>query len=61
MHPAPYGGPTVFGYETDLPLRRAAQISVHTSPLSTLGGKDAGGMNVYIRELACHLAEVGLP
>ncbi len=58
---APYAGPSVFGYETDIPLRRAAQISVHTSPLATLGGKDAGGMNVYIRELACHLAEQGLP
>src|SRR5215211_3500651 len=44
-----------------MPLRRAAQISVHTSPLAALGGTDAGGMNVYIRELACHLAEQGLP
>jgi D-inositol-3-phosphate glycosyltransferase len=44
-----------------MPLRRAAQISVHTSPLATLGGADAGGMNVYIRELACHLAQAGLP
>jgi D-inositol-3-phosphate glycosyltransferase len=44
-----------------MPLRRAAQISVHTSPLATLGGKDAGGMNVYIRELSCHLARQGLP
>lgn len=52
---------SVFGYETDAPLRRAAQISVHTSPLATLGGKDAGGMNVYIRELASHLAAEGLP
>jgi len=58
---APYRGPSVFGYETDLPLTRAAQISVHTSPLATLGGKDAGGMNVYIRELAFHLAKQGLP
>jgi D-inositol-3-phosphate glycosyltransferase len=58
---APYGGPSVFGYETDMPLRRAAQISVHTSQLATLGGTDAGGMNVYIRELACHLAQQGLP
>jgi D-inositol-3-phosphate glycosyltransferase len=56
-----YAGPSVFGYETDLPLRRAAQISVHTSPLATLGGKDAGGMNVYVRELACNLAKLGLP
>lgn len=58
---ASYAGPSVFGYETDAPLRRAAQISVHTSPLATLGGKDAGGMNVYIRELSCHLAAQGLP
>jgi D-inositol-3-phosphate glycosyltransferase len=58
---APYGGPSVFGFETDLPLRRAAQISVHTSPLATLGGKDAGGMNVYIRELSSHLANLGIP
>jgi D-inositol-3-phosphate glycosyltransferase len=56
-----YEGPSVFGFETDLPLRRAAQISVHTSPLATLGGKDAGGMNVYVRELSCHLARQGLP
>ena len=61
MSVAPYGGPSVFGYETDMPLRRAAQISVHTSPLATLGGTDAGGMNVYIRELSCHLAKQGLP
>ena len=61
MKLAPYGGPAVFGYDTDTPLRRAAQISVHTSPLATLGGKDAGGMNVYIRELATHLAAQGLP
>lgn len=50
----------MFGFETDLPVRRAAQISVHTSPLATLGGKDAGGMNVYIAELACHLARLDL-
>jgi D-inositol-3-phosphate glycosyltransferase len=55
-----YAGPAVFGYETDHP-RRVAAISVHTSPLATLGGKDAGGMNVYVRELSCHLAELGLP
>lgn len=55
-----YSGPSVFGYETDH-LRRVASISVHTSPLATLGGKDAGGMNVYVRELSCHMAQLGLP
>lgn len=55
-----YAGPAVFGYETDHP-RRVASISVHTSPLATLGGKDAGGMNVYVRELSCHTAQLGLP
>jgi D-inositol-3-phosphate glycosyltransferase len=55
-----FTGPSVFGYETDT-LRRVASISVHTSPLATLGGKDAGGMNVYVRELACHVADLGLP
>ncbi|HET9660529.1 MAG TPA: glycosyltransferase [Thermomicrobiales bacterium] len=55
-----YAGPSVFGYETDH-LRRVASISVHTSPLATLGGKDAGGMNVYVRELSCHTAHLDLP
>ncbi|MEO7022304.1 MAG: glycosyltransferase, partial [Ktedonobacteraceae bacterium] len=33
-----------------------AMLSVHTSPLAMPGSaKDAGGMNVYIRELACEL------
>ncbi len=35
--------------------RRVAMLSVHTSPLAALGGKDTGGMNVYVRELARHL------
>ena len=26
-----------------------AMISYHTCPLATLGGKDTGGMNVYVR------------
>lgn len=36
-------------------------ISMHTSPLATLGGTDAGGMNVYIRDLAIHIARLGSP
>ena len=55
-----YEGPSVFGYETDV-LNRVAAISVHTSPLADLGSKDAGGMNVYVRELSCHIAALGLP
>lgn len=55
-----YEGPSVFGYETDV-LHRAAAISVHSSPLANLGSTDAGGMNVYVRELSCHIAAIGLP
>ncbi|MCC6705247.1 MAG: glycosyltransferase [Thermomicrobiales bacterium] len=55
-----YDGPSVFGYETDV-LTRVAAISAHTSPLASLGGKDAGGMNVYVRELSYHIAKQGLP
>ena len=55
-----YPGPSVGGFETDAPLSRVAAISVHTSPLATLGQKDAGGMNVYVRELSCHIARRGL-
>ena len=40
--------------------RRIAMISMHTSPLATLGGKDAGGMNVYVRDLAIHVARAGV-
>lgn len=36
-------------------VRRVAMISVHTSPLAILGGRDAGGLNVYVRELAQQL------
>ena len=37
-------------------LRRLALLSVHTSPLDQPGTGDAGGMNVYILELARRLA-----
>ncbi len=30
-------------------------LSVHTCPLAVLGGKDTGGMNVYVRELSREL------
>src|SRR5262249_39209357 len=41
-------------------VRRVAMISLHTSPLASLGRtRDAGGMNVYIRELARELGQNG--
>ncbi|MCZ7415008.1 MULTISPECIES: D-inositol-3-phosphate glycosyltransferase [unclassified Streptomyces] len=40
--------------------RRVAMLSVHTSPLHQPGTGDAGGMNVYIVELARQLAELGI-
>jgi D-inositol-3-phosphate glycosyltransferase len=39
---------------------RIAMLSVHTCPLATLGGKETGGMNVYVRELARELGNRGL-
>ena len=39
---------------------RIAMLSVHTCPLATLGGKDTGGMNVYVRELARELGRRGV-
>jgi len=37
-----------------------AMISYHTCPLAVLGGKDTGGMNVYVRELTRHLGQLGV-
>jgi D-inositol-3-phosphate glycosyltransferase len=39
--------------------RRIAIISEHASPLALLGGVDAGGQNVYVGQLAAHLARAG--
>lgn len=39
---------------------RVAMLSVHSSPLAQLGGKEAGGMNVYVRELARELGRRGV-
>jgi D-inositol-3-phosphate glycosyltransferase len=39
--------------------RRIALISEHASPLAMLGGVDAGGQNVYVGQLARHLAALG--
>lgn len=39
---------------------RIAMLSYHTCPLATLGGKDTGGMNVYVREVAGQLGDMGV-
>ncbi len=37
-----------------------AMISYHTCPLAVLGGKNTGGMNVYVRELTRFLGRIGV-
>lgn len=37
-----------------------AMISYHTCPLAVLGGKNTGGMNVYVRELTRFLGRAGV-
>jgi D-inositol-3-phosphate glycosyltransferase len=39
---------------------RIAMLSYHTCPLATLGGKDTGGMNVYVREITRQLGMMGV-
>jgi D-inositol-3-phosphate glycosyltransferase len=39
---------------------RVAMLSYHTCPLAILGGKDTGGMNVYVRELTRQLGRIGV-
>lgn len=38
---------------------RVLMLSLHTSPLAQPGSGDAGGMNVYVRQLAENLAQQG--
>ena len=40
--------------------RRVAVLSVHTSPLDQPGAGDAGGLNVYVWEVAKRLAALGI-
>ncbi|WP_298890768.1 D-inositol-3-phosphate glycosyltransferase [uncultured Serinicoccus sp.] len=44
----------------DLPVRRVAMVSLHTSPLQRPGTGDAGGLNVYVVETATRLARRGV-
>ena len=42
------------------PVRRVAVIAYHSSPLVEPGSNDAGGMTVYVRELAAAHARLGV-
>ncbi|MBI4561222.1 MAG: glycosyltransferase [Candidatus Rokubacteria bacterium] len=37
-----------------------AVLSLHTCPLAILGGKETGGMNVYVREVSRELGRMGV-
>jgi len=39
-------------------MLNVAMLSYHTCPLAILGGKDTGGMNVYVRELHPHVCGI---
>jgi D-inositol-3-phosphate glycosyltransferase len=39
---------------------RVAMLSVHTCPKAALGGKESGGMNVYVRDLSRELGRRGM-
>jgi len=39
---------------------RVAFLSLHGCPVARLGEKDTGGMNVYLKEIAKHLGQLGI-
>lgn len=41
-------------------IRQIAMLSIHTCPMAALGGKQTGGMNVYVRELSRELGRRGV-
>src|SRR5512147_2698748 len=41
-------------------MKTLAVLSVHSCPLAALGGKETGGMNVYVRELGRQLGTFGI-
>lgn len=41
-------------------INRIAMLSVHTCPLAMLGGKETGGMNVYVRDLGREFSRRGI-
>lgn len=56
----PFPGPHRLRLPGSRRPRRVAMLSVHTSPLHQPGTGDAGGMNVYIVELAKKLASINI-
>lgn len=40
-------------------MKKIAIISEHASPLAAVGGVDSGGQNVYVEQVARHLAQLG--
>ncbi|WP_372463849.1 D-inositol-3-phosphate glycosyltransferase [Streptomyces pinistramenti] len=56
----PFPGPARLRVGASRRPRRVAMLSVHTSPLHQPGTGDAGGMNVYIVELARKLAAINI-
>ena len=40
-------------------MQRVAFISDHASPLTAAGGVDSGGQNIYVAQVATHLAQLG--
>ncbi|TLP71151.1 glycosyltransferase [Nesterenkonia sphaerica] len=51
--------PIESGVGPDAAARRVVMLSLHTSPLAQAGTGDAGGLNVYVNQLAHALAERG--
>ena len=41
-------------------MKRVAVLSVHSCPLAALGGKETGGMNVYVREVSREMGRRGI-
>ncbi|WP_434415984.1 glycosyltransferase [Nannocystis pusilla] len=57
MKPLPFETGAGVG-QPQSPLR-IAMISEHASPLAPLGGRDSGGQNVYVAQVARHLGRLG--
>lgn len=41
-------------------MKRIVMLSVHSCPMAALGGKETGGMNVYVRELSRQMGRLGV-